>query len=196
MKMLFQLSKILPVAVGGLLLLAAVPALAGSPPTAFQLIQDGNHYVGDPSRNQVLEINSDKSIAGLTPSIWTVSYFDPDAVSRVVKVKFGAGLKLDVSRPWRPFDSAKKTEVLDMDSFRVDSDQAIKIATAQQVLAPFTLKATQLRLAPCADGIVWRVRLWAAKLGQPKTSVDIGEIYVSPVDGKVVRASLNISRLN
>lgn len=188
--------KRLPVVVEVMLLFAAVTGFAAQEPTAFQLVKDGDRYVGEPSQDKVLEIRSEKSIASLTPSIWTVSYFDPDATSKVVKVKFGAGLKLDVSRPWRPFNSARESEVLDISKFKVDSDEAIKIATSQQLLSPFTLKYTQLRLAPCADGIVWRVRLWAAKLGKPDVVMDIGEIYLSPVDGKIVRADLHIERLN
>jgi hypothetical protein len=182
--------------VTGLLLAPGSPASAASAPTAFQLIQDGARFVGEPSKGKVLEISSEKSIASLTPSLWTISYFDPDAVSKVVKVKFGAGLKLDVSRPWRPFNSARESDVLNISKFKVDSDEAIKLATSQALLAPFTLKATQLRLAPSADGIVWQVRIWAAKLGKPDVVMDIGKIYLSPVDGKVVRADLHIERLN
>ena len=194
--MKFSFLERLPALVCGFLLFATSSAMAGEEPTAFQLIKDGNRYVGEPSKDKVLEIISEKSIASLTPSVWTVSYFDPDAISKVVKVKFGAGLKLDVSRPWRPFDSARESEVLDISKFKVDSNQAIRIATSQLLLSPFTLKYTQLRLAPCADGIVWRVRVWAAKLGKPDVVMDIGKIYISPEDGKVIRADLHIERLN
>lgn len=179
-----------------LLLAGFTSAFAGSEPTAFQLAKEGNRYVGDPSRDQVLEIFSQKSIASLTPSLWTVAYFDPDTTFKVVEVKFGAGLKLDVRRPWKLFDCGKKSDVIDLKKLKVDSDEAIKIATSQQMLSPFNLKYTQLWLQHSDDGLVWRVRLWAAKLGKPDVIMEIGDICISPTDGKVVQANLHIERLN
>ena len=179
-----------------LLLAGFTSAFAGSEPTAFQLAKEGNRYVGDPSRDQVLEIFSQKSIASLTPSLWTVAYFDPDTTFKVVEVKFGAGLKLDVRRPWKLFDSGKESDVIDLKKLKVDSDEAIKIATSQQMLSPFNLKYTQLWLQHSDDGLVWRVRLWAAKLGKPDVIMEIGDICISPTDGKVVQANLHIERLN
>lgn len=126
-----------------------------------------------------------------------VSYFDPDARSKIVEVKFGAGLKLDINRPWKPFGgSGKEGKVLDLKKFRVDSDGAIKIATSQQLLQPFTLKYTQLWLRRDDDGLNWKVRLWAAKLGKSDAISEVGDLYISPEDGKVVRADLHIERLN
>jgi hypothetical protein len=190
-------------AVAAILLAATVPSFASgesspssSGPSAFELVKAGDHYVGDPSKDKVLEIYSEKSVAGLTPSIWYVEYYDPDACSRSVKVKFGAGLKLDVSRPWKPFDSGKLADVIDVSKLKVDSDEAVRIATSQKLLQPFTLKHTQLWLRHSRDGLVWQVRLWADKLGHPDAVMDIGDIYLSPMDGQVVRADLHIERLN
>lgn len=181
----------------GIILLAGMGStLAGEEPTAFQLAKDGNRFVGEPSRDQVLEIYSDQSIASLTPTIWTVAYFDPDANFKVVEVKFGSGLKLDVRRPWKLLGAGKVANVIDLKKFSVDSDAAVKIATTQQVLKPFALKSTQLWLRPGDDGLVWRVRLWAAKLGHPDDTEEIGDLFISPVDGKVMRADLHIDRLN
>ena len=44
-------------------------AASGAEPTAFELIKDGNRYLGEQSKNKVREVRSDKSVAGLTPSI-------------------------------------------------------------------------------------------------------------------------------
>jgi len=176
--------------------LVAVSSFAAQEPTAFQLVKEGNHYIGEPSRDKVLEISSEKSIASLTPSLWTVEYFDPDARSKVVEVKFGSGLKLDVNRPWKVFGGGKETKIIDFKKMKVDSDEAIKIATTLQLLSPFSLKNTQLRLFYCDDGLVWRVRLWAAKLGKPEAVTEIGDVFISPADGKIVRADLHIERLN
>ncbi|MEI8291574.1 MAG: hypothetical protein WCH99_19065 [Verrucomicrobiota bacterium] len=180
-----------------LTLALAAPAFAGSEPTAFQLAREGNRFVGEPSKGKVLEISSDKSIAGITPSIWRVAYFDPDARSRVVEVKFGSGLKMEVNRPWKVFTSGGKEErVLDLKKFKVDSDEALKIATTQKLLQPFTLKYSQLWLQRNDDGLTWKVRLWAAKLGKSDVIVEIGDLFLSPEDGQVVRADLHIDRLN
>ena len=184
------------VAAGALLLSALVPAFAGPEPTAFQLAKDGNRFVGEPSRDRVLKINSDKSIAGLTPSIWRVAYFDPDARSKIVEVKFGSGLKLDVSRPWKMFGGGKEADVLDLKKLKVDSDAALRMATMQKLLQPFTLKYSQLWLQRGDDGLTWKVRLWAAKLGKPDAIMEIGDIFISPEDGNIVRADLHIERLN
>ncbi len=184
-------------ALAAILLSPLVPAFAGPEPTAFQLAKEGNHFVGEPSKDKVLALYSEKSIAGLTPSLWHVAYFDPDASFRVVEVKFGAGLKLAVSRPWKLFGGTGKAgNVLDLKKFKVDSTQAIQLASSQPLLQPFTLKATQLWLRRGDDGLTWKVRLWAAKLGKPDVIMEIGDLYLSPEDGKVLRADLHIERLN
>ena len=179
-----------------LVLAVAAPAFAGQEPTAFQLAKAGNRFVGEPSRDKVLGIISDKSIASLTPSIWRVAYFDPDARSKIVEVKFGSGLKLGVNRPWKIFGGGKEADVLDLKKLKVDSDEALRIATMQKLLQPFTLKYSQLWLQHGDDGLTWKVRLWAAKLGKPDVIMEIGDLFISPEDGKIIRADLHIERLN
>src|SRR5271168_5217296 len=75
-------------------------ALAAGP-TAFQLVKLGDQYVGVQSKDKVVQIRSEKSIVSLTPDIWYVVYYDPDATFKAVEVKFGAGQKLDGSHPGR-----------------------------------------------------------------------------------------------
>ena len=55
------------------------------------------------SKDKVLEIRSDKSVAGLTPNIWYVVYLDPDVASKRAQVKFGAGRQMGLKHNWRPF---------------------------------------------------------------------------------------------
>ena len=196
MKIKFRFHRLVWLATMALLAGGAVSVRAASEPTAFQLAKEGNRFIGEPSRDKVLEIYSEKSIASLTPSLWTVVFYDPDARSKVVEVKFGSGLKLDVTRPWKIFGTGKEADVIDFKKVKVDSSEAIKVATGLQLLSPFTLKNTQLRLARTDDGLVWRVRLWAAKLGKPDAVMEIGDVFVSPKDGAVVRADLHIERLN
>src|ERR1700690_1501960 len=83
------------------MMVAVAGAALAADPTAFALVKLGNQYVGVESKDQVVQIRSEKSFAGLTPEIWYVVYYDPDATLKAVEVKFGAGQKMDVSHPLR-----------------------------------------------------------------------------------------------
>jgi len=188
-----------------LLIFAVVCGLAGmawlrvnaAEPTALQLIKVGNQFVGEPSKDKVLEIYSDKSLVGLTPSVWYVDYFDPDATGKLVEVKFGAGLKLDVKRPLKLFGGGgKEGNIFDLKKLKMDSDAALRIATSQQLLKPLTLNNTQMWLSRGDDGVVWKVRIWAAKLKDANFTAEIGDVYISSEDGKIVRADLHVERVN
>ena len=86
-----------------------------------------------------------------------------------MEVKFGAGEELEVTHPWRVIElSGDDHTVLDSSKLKVDSDQAIQIAKSQPVLENLKLKATQLWLEHGDQGPQWRVKLWAARLDNPK----------------------------
>lgn len=165
--------------------------------TAFSLIKDANDYVGKDTRDQIIGFRSDKSVAGLIPNIWFVVYHDTDATFKITQVKFGAGQKLDVSHPLRPpQEYADLNNVLDQKRLKVDSDRAIKIATARPLLEKLNVRATQLWLQN-RDGVpTWQVRLWAAKLRHPDSDADIGDVYISAEDGKVTKEDLHIDRVD
>ena len=74
---------------------------------------------------------------------------------------------------------------------KIDSDQAIKIATAQPLLKNLTLKATQLWLEHGDSGPQWRVKLWAAQLKNPNDDADIGVVIISSNDGSVIETDLH-----
>ena len=115
-------------AVCGFVGAAFLRAQAGEP-TAFQLIREGNRFIGEQSQDKPLAVYSDKSLTGLTPGIWYVDYYDPDATYKIIEVKFGAGLKLDVHRPWKLFGgSSSEDKKLDLKTLKVDSDAALGIA--------------------------------------------------------------------
>ncbi|HZI32094.1 MAG TPA: hypothetical protein VFF11_07115, partial [Candidatus Binatia bacterium] len=160
--------------------------------TAFELVKRGNQYVGVQSKDKVVQIRSEKSIASLTPNIWYVVYYDPDATFKATEVKFGAGKKMDVSHPWRILEMADDAhKVLDKDKLKVDSDKAIKIATSQPLLANLKVKATKLKLEHGDNGPQWRVQLWAAKLKNPNDDADIGVVIISTDDGSVIKTDLH-----
>jgi len=180
-----------------LLLAGGLGRLAfGGEPTALELIKQGNDYVGKDAKDQVVQIRSEKSIGTLTPNIWYVVYYDPDATFKATEVKFGAGKKLDVKRPVRALEYLNADKVLDQKKLKIDSDNAIKIATAEPLLEKLSLKATQLWLDRSESGPVWKVRLWAARLRNPNDTVDIGDVYISAEDGKVIRTDLHINRVD
>jgi hypothetical protein len=167
----------------------------GADPTAFELIKEGNKFVGTQSKDKVITIHSDKSVLGVTPSIWYVAYYDPDVTSKLVQVKFGAGRQMGIKRGWRPFGrSGTMDRVMDLTKLKVDSDKAIKIATSEPLIAKLTIKATQLWLEN--DGLrpTWKVRLWAAKLNQPDATANLGDIFISAETGEVVKSELNINK--
>jgi hypothetical protein len=176
-------------------------AMAGEP-TALELIKEANHYVGDEVKDKVVQIRSEKSVGTLTPNIWYVVFYDPDARMKATEVKFGAGRKLDVQRPFRLLERMKPEQIFDLSKLKVDSDDAIKTAVAEPLLKNLSIKATQLWLEPKLEsdqnvtGAVWRVRLWAAKLRHPNDMADIGEVFVSAETGKVVHTDLHINRVD
>ena len=178
------------------------PAAFASELTAFQLIKEGNRHLGEEARDRVVQIRSEKSIGSLTPNIWYVVYYDPDATAKAAEVKFGAGKKLSVKRPARIIELGSGAHrELNRDKMKVDSDKAIEIAKKEPLLNNLTLTNTQLWLerdfwSADKDLPVWKVRLWAAKIRKPTESADIGDIYVSAEDGKVLRSDLHIDRLD
>lgn len=168
-------------------------------PSAFELIKEGNKHVGEDARDRVVQIRSEKSIGSLTPSIWYIVYYDPDATAKATEVKFGAGRKLTVKRPSRVLEPIfGDHKQLDREKLKVDSNDAIKTATSEPLLKNLNLTATQLWLQRHGgdDAPVWKVRLWAAKLRNAEKSVEIGDIYVSAEDGKVVKNDLHINRVD
>ena len=162
--------------------------------TAFDLITEGNRYVGEQSKDRVVQVRSDKSLGSLTPAIWHVVYHDPDATLKAIEVKFGAGKKLDVSRPIRLLEPITKgDESLTRDQLKIDSDKAVEIASREPLLEKLTLKAARLILERRSNDDstpVWKVRLWAAKLKNPNDNVDVGEVVISAEDGKVLKSDL------
>jgi len=164
--------------------------------TAYQLIKEGNRYVGEEAKDQVVQIRSDKSVGTMTPTVWYIVYYDPDASLKATEVKFGAGKKMDVKRPFRLLEMASADKRLDRKKMNVDSDKALSTATADPLLQNLKLKASQMWLDRGDDGPVWRVRLWAAKLKDPNDDADIGEVFISADDGKVLRRDLHIERVD
>lgn len=176
-----------------LLTLAASLTLAwADDKTALELAKEANDYVGIQCKDQVLQIRCDKSVAGLEPQVWYVTFYDEDATFKAAEVKFEAGKKKNVKRParvdtWATADS----KFMDMKKITVDSDEAVKTAKKEKLLENLKLSNVQLSLQDSKDdGPLWKVKFWAEKVRKPEVTVDVGEVYVSAYDGKVVKSSL------
>jgi hypothetical protein len=179
--------------VAGLMVAAAAH---GAEMTAFELVKEGNRYVGEESKNKVNEIRSEKSVGGLTPNIWYIVYYDPDARMKAVEVKFGAGKKMDVQRPFRLFERAGSYRAMEEAKLKIDSDDALKIAQKDGLLANVKLTNSEMKLQKWEEEPTWKIEFWAEKLREPSKTVSIGEIFVNATDGKVVRRDLKIERID
>jgi hypothetical protein len=182
------------------LALAGITRLAAAgEPTAFDLVKEGNKHVGEEAKDRVVQIRSEKSIGTLTPNVWFVVYYDPDAALKATEVKFAAGRKVAVQRPFRllePISGADKQ--LPREKLRVDSDRALKTATSEPLLKNVKLTASRMKLERWggSESPVWKIELWATKLRQPKDTVSLGEIFIAADDGKVVKNDLHIDRVD
>lgn len=166
-------------------------------PTAFDLIKEGNKYVGEHAKDKVVQIRSEKSIGSLTPNIWYIVYYDHTAALKAAEVKFGAGKFLDLKRPFRLFEPITGgDDPLERDKLKVDSDEALRIARKEPLLENLELKATRLKLERGEAGMpVWKVKLYAARLKKPGEDVDIGEIHLRAETGEVIKRDLKIQRV-
>jgi hypothetical protein len=167
-------------------------------PTAFDLVKEGNRHLGEEAKGRVVQIRSEKSVGGLTPNIWFVVYYDPDATAKATEIKFAAGTKVAVKRPARVLESISGSyRELPKEKLKIDSDKAIEIAKNEPLIKNLTLTNTQLTLERGEDDQpVWKVKLWAAKIRKPSDTVNIGEIHISAEDGKVVKNDLKPGRVD
>ena len=165
--------------------------------TAFELIKEGNRYVGEDAKDKVVQIRSEKSVGGLTPNIWYVVFYDIDARMKATEVKFGAGKKLDVQRPFRLIERAGGyRNVLERPKLKIDSDEALRIAQKDGLLEKVKLTNSRMTLERWEEMPVWKVQLWAEKIRDTTKTADIGQVFINAEDGKVVNRDLHINRLD
>jgi hypothetical protein len=165
--------------------------------TAFELAKEADKHVGEDAKGKVVQIRSEKSIGSLIPNIWYVVMYDPDATAKATEIKFGGGQKLSVKRPARVLEMGLRDHLpLDKDKLKIDSDEAVKTASAEPLLKNLKLTATKLTLEKWEGNPVWKIRLWAEKLRDPKRDADIGEVFIAADTGKVVKNDLKIDRVD
>ncbi len=182
-----------------LLLVGGLSQIANAAePTAFDLVKEGNRHLGEEAKGRVVQIRSEKSVGGLTPNIWFVVYYDPDATAKATEIKFAAGTKVAVKRPARVLESISGSyRELPKEKLKIDSDKAIEIVKNEPLIKNLALTNTELKLERGeGDQPVWKVKLWAAKIRRPSDTVNIGEIHISAEDGKVVKNDLKPGRVD
>jgi hypothetical protein len=171
--------------------------------TALELAKEGNKYVIEQSQDKVVQIRSEKSTGGTTPSTWYIVYYEnlSSLKGSDMKVTTGTELKFvgstlqTVKRNVRLVDSESDSFAeLDQQKLLVDSQSALSIALKQPILENLRVLATDMRLEQGTEGNpVWKVSIWAAKK-DTKVDVKVGEIWLSSVDGKVCKINVDPAR--
>jgi hypothetical protein len=189
--------KLKGVFITGAIALAVTQYALADNTTAFNLMKSGDQYVGAQSQDKVVQIRSEKSVGGVTPNIWYVVYYDPDATLKAVQVKFGGGAEMEVTHPGRIIEMMNdQHKPFDMSLLKLDSDRAIQIATTQPILQGLYVTSTQLTLGHGEMGPVWTVHLWASRDKNVDENVDIGTITISATDGTIISNDLHPNSVN
>jgi hypothetical protein len=171
-------------------------AASAAEPTALDLFRQGDQYVGAEARGRLIKITSEKSIGSVTPSIWSVTYFDPNAAGKATEVRFNAGQKAWVKYHGSFLGLAKAPRELPKGKVLVDSDAALRTATVEPLLKNLNLKATRMILEDWQGMPTWKVQIWAARLSNPAEMAEVGEVFISGEDGKVLRSDLKIKKVD
>lgn len=172
--------------------------------SAFELAKDGDKYIVESSRDKVIQIRSEKSIHGLTPNVWYVVYFDSMKETGVenyrfayaTELKFSSGNLVSIKRDKELLNSSSEQYTpMDMSSMTVDSTQALSIALKEPVLESLKVSGSDMTLEQGPEGYpVWKVSVWAIKNGT-KIDVKVGEIWISSLDGKVCKLTVDPARV-
>lgn len=180
-------------------LIAAGQVLAGAAEkTAFELVKDGNRYVGEQSRNKIVLLRSEKSIGTTEPNVWSIVYYDPLARNKAVEVKFGAGQMMSVKKGSKFFDFMSGTpRAMDVEDLKVDSSEAVRIALDQPLLKTIKISASRLKLQVLESGEpVWFVSLWAPKLRDSAKDAEVADTRINAKDGRIMETDIRLKRLD
>lgn len=166
-------------------------------PTAFELIEQGNPHVEPHCRGKVVLIRSEKSTGGLTPTEWTVVYYDVLAKTKAVEVQFKEGVARKVKSPFRlGAVITHNTSPLNRNFLKIDSDTALQTALREPELKSVQLVASRMKLGwNPSEHMIWTVELFARKLNNVRKTAFIGEIVISAENGKVLANDLRVENV-
>jgi hypothetical protein len=183
---LFSTLALLALALGG-----PGQSSSASQMTAFALVKEGDKVISPQAKDRIMQIHSEKSAGSLAPDVWHIEYYDPTAAFKTTEVTFVAGKVTEIKRPRHLFDSLAGARQLDWKKLKVNSDRALAIAMKEPLLKKLHLRATQFWLERTAIGSTWKIRFWAARLGKPDQTVEIGDLYLSSTTGKILKTDLH-----
>jgi hypothetical protein len=159
--------------------------------TAFALAREGDKFIPPQAKDRITQIYSEKSAGSLVPDVWHIDYYDPTAAFKAREVTFVAGKVTEIKRPKRLLDSFTGARQMDWRKLKINSDRALAIALKEPLLKNLHLRATQFWLERTAMGPTWKIRFWAARLGKPDQTVEIGDICLSGKTGEVLKTDLH-----
>jgi hypothetical protein len=181
----------------GLILSALCVLAADKDATAFELIKEGNRYVGEQAKDRVVQVRSERSVGTLSPKVWYIVYYDPTATFKSVEVKFAAGKMIDVKRPFRVIERVSDaSREIEKDKMKIDSDAAIAKALKEPILEDIKVKSVEAKLENTEHGPVWNLRLWAQKLVKENQTANIGKIVLTADDARVIETDIHLDRLD
>jgi serine/threonine protein kinase len=161
--------------------------------TALQLVQLGNHYVGENARDQVIAIISDKSIGDFTPKSWRVIYRNPQAAFNATEVQFTDDKMTRVREPNRFLQifSPGSNKTFDFSKVKLDSDDALKIVMALPEVRAASVIAAQMELERGYGGLpVWTVNLFGESDSKLADEKNLGTIQLLAESGKILKNTL------
>lgn len=156
-------------------------------PNAFELLQEGNHYVNKRAQGKIIQMISMPNEDGLKPRDWRIIYYDDAARFNAVEVQFSNGQITKVFEPSRVFQwfSRRSRKPMREDLLQIDSDRALNIALRRTGLSEETAEKSELKLETGEDGVpVWKINFWGRVQDRPS---NLGEVVISAVDGTLIK---------
>lgn len=152
--------------------------------TALALAREGDKYLDAKARGKIVDLHSDKSVGGLTPSTWHITYFNPTIMLKRTEIEFVSGRKTELSHPNGMSGWLSGTKVLQTRKIRMDSDRALALASKEPNLKGLNLQASQVWLEATTIGPAWKIRLWSDK---PEA---VADIKIATRDGKIIESTV------
>jgi hypothetical protein len=165
--------------------------LSAAQMTAFALVKEGDKVIPPQAKDRITQIHSEKSTGSLAPDVWHIDYYDPTAPFKTTEVTFVAGKVKEITRPKHWFTSLTGARQLDWKKLKINSDHALAIALKEPLLKNLHLRATQFWLERTVNGSTWKIRFWAARLGKPDQTVQIGDLFLSSKSGEILKTDLH-----
>jgi hypothetical protein len=165
-----------------------------TPPTALQLVRQGNTHVSERSKDKVVQILSDRTAIDSSPQNWRILYHDPKARYKLVEVQFEDGKMSRVHEPTRllGFLTPQAQKPFDIEKLKIDSSDALKITLNLPAIKSLNVQSAMLELQRGYGGSpVWKVTLFGSSESEPLKEKSLGYVILLTDDGKVLKETLS-----